>query len=101
MKINLNDMVKFRLTQHGRDILSFKRYEYDCQTSFLPCNRDLFNPDIYYPDIYYYPHVIEKDGYCYMQLWEFMHTFGEYMVLSVGDMCIEGNELIFEEVSDG
>lgn len=96
MTVNLNDMIKFRLTQHGRDILSFKRYEYACQTSVLARNWEPFNPDMYQ-----YPHVIEKDGYCYMQLWEFMHTFGEYMVLGVNDMCVEGNELIFEEVSDG
>lgn len=96
MKINLNDMVKFRLTQHGRDILSFKRYEYACQTSVLAWSPERFNPDMYQ-----YPHVIEKDGYCYMQFWEFMHTFGEYMVLGVNDMCIEDNELIFEEETDG
>ena len=94
MTVNLNDMVKFRLTQHGRNILSFKQYEYACQTSVLACNPERF---IFSPDMYQYPHVIEKDGYCYMQLWEFMHTFGEFMVLGVNDMCIEGNELIFEE----
>ena len=98
MTVNLNDMVKFRLTQHGRDILSFKQYEYACQTSVLACNPERF---IFSPDMYQYPHVIEKDGYCYMQLWEFMHTFGEFMVLGVNDMCIEGNELIFKEESDG
>lgn len=98
MKINLNNMVKFRLTQHGRDILSFKQYEYACQTSVLACNPERFILD---PNMYQYPHVIEKDGYCYMQLWEFMHTFGEFMVLGVNDMCVEGNELIFEEETDG
>lgn len=98
MTVNLNDMVKFRLTQHGRDILSFKQYEYACQTSVLACNPERF---ILSPDMYQYPHVIKKDGYCYMQLWEFMHTFGEYMVLGVNDMCVEGNELIFEEETDG
>lgn len=96
MIINLNDMIKFRLTQHGRDVLSFKRYEYACQTSVLACNQERF-----ILNTYQYPHVIEKDGYCYMQLWEFMNTFGEYMVLGVNDMCIEGNELIFEEVNNG
>lgn len=59
-KTNLNDTIKFKLTEKGKKIL--KEYK----IGDMPW--DLTD------------HVrIDKDGYSTMQLWDFAHTFGPHL----------------------
>ena len=75
MVVNLNDPVRFKLTKMG------------CR---------LYNNE---PDRY--PLSVDANGYCEMQLWEFMHTFGKYMSIGLGETITHNNELIFEEGANG
>jgi hypothetical protein len=67
MKLNINESIKARLTEYGREIIDrnyselFKKLSID-----LPI-----------------PHQPDADGYSTFQLWEFMRTFGEYMAAGI------------------
>lgn len=76
MRVNLNDAVKFKLTVVGWAIYNNSRDD----------------------DLMYRPNLtICGDGYCEMQLWEFLKIFGEYMNVGITGKVVENNELIFEK----
>ena len=67
-KINLNDWIKVKLTDHGKDIF-YHRYD-DINQSY---GKIICKPD--------YPKV-DKDGYTRFQLWQFMQLYGSHMKLT-------------------
>jgi len=85
VKINLNSWIKFKLTDYGED----KYYEhYDEFNKIITQNggKALTLPML----------RTDKDGYTYMQLWEFMNKFGKYMILGNKDEIINPLEIIYE-----
>lgn len=71
IKINLNEIVKFKLTPLGADIYY---HRYDALNQKIIKNGGQPLP----PRL---PRVDDK-GYTSMQLWEFMETYGEHMGLT-------------------
>lgn len=68
--INLNEEVKFKLTDYGREVHS--RYYKD----LIKDNDDLFK-------IFKYVDLqVDENGYSKMQLWKFMQIFGKEMFLA-------------------
>lgn len=82
MTINLNDTVKFKLTDYGKDIWY---HQYD------ELNR-LSRKEIIKPE---FPKV-DEDGYTSMQLWCFMELYGPHIHWNAKNV-IEPLELICEE----
>ena len=85
MKFNINDTVKVRLTDIGRDELR-AQYE-DLQmhaTSLLP----------------YQPPVEDENGYSTWQLWVLMQKFGDLMC-NGGDLYFEPEIEIAEQPAKG
>jgi hypothetical protein len=76
-KININDTVKVRLTEFGKE-LHKKLWD-----DFWSANGVLDK----FP---YTPPKTDPDGYCEFQMWNLMQDFGAY--------CGLGNELPFETV---
>jgi hypothetical protein len=80
-KVNLNNYVKFKLTNKGNILLE----KYRAELSELVGNdvpRDVLIK-------------VDENGYEYMQIWEFMKLFGEH--LHNGQTAIvEGNNLYFD-----
>ena len=65
--INLNDTVKFRLTDYGKDIF-YHRFD-EVNTKIRKRGGKLIEPNM--------PKV-DSDGYTRMQLWQFMELFGPH-----------------------
>lgn len=80
MKINLNDMIKVKLTDYGRDIYY---HQYDCLDGVVP-----YNP-------HKYPEV-DEDGYTRMQLWSFIELYGPHISMTQPKV-IDPIEIIIEE----
>lgn len=80
VKINLNDMVKFKLTDRGKDIW---RHRYDDIFRNRSINWEPTMPKV------------DEDGYTTCQLHDFMWTFGKYMTVGMKNV-IEPIDLIFE-----
>ena len=64
-RINLNDWIKVKLTNHGKDIY-YHRYD-DINQSY---GKIICEPD--------YPKA-DKDGYTKFQLWQFMQLYGKHI----------------------
>ena len=64
-RINLNDWIKVKLTDYGKDIY-YHRYD-DVNRSY---GRVICKPN--------FPKV-DKDGYTRFQLWQFMELYGPYI----------------------
>jgi hypothetical protein len=71
-KMNINDMIKFRLTEYG-ELLR--------QTYWLKLG---IQPPVLVPD---------HQGRIEMQMWEVMHTFGPFLHMG-GEQIIVNNEII-------
>lgn len=78
MTINLNDTVKFKLTDYGKEIWY---HQYDDLNKFFTIEPE-------------YPKV-DEDGYTYMQLWSFMKLYGKHIYMGSKNV-IEPLELICE-----
>lgn len=80
MKININDYVKVKLNQQGKEIYF---HLYDEQ------RKDMVARKGYYPQYLQpqYPSV-DSEGYSSFQLWQFMQIYGSYLHI--------GNDLPFE-----
>lgn len=76
VRINLNETVKFKLSERGKEIYRHRYdgygFEYDREPE------------------------LDDDGYMEMQLWVFMQTFGEHMLMSMPEV-IEPLEIIYEQ----
>lgn len=81
MKINLNDIVKVKLTEHGKNIY-YHRYD------------SISNPKVY-GILHKYPKV-DEEGYTRMQLWDFMQAYGPYIGLAMPNV-IEPLDIIVKE----
>ena len=68
MKLNLNDNIKVKLTDYGKEIF-YHRYDWlvDNKTG-----KSIIMPQ--------FPKV-DSDGYTKFQLHEFMHTYGNFMIV--------------------
>lgn len=71
--INLNEEVRFKLTDYGREVYSrYLGLEYD---DLIKDNDDLFKI------FKYVGSQVDENGYCEMQLWKFMQIFGKEMFM--------------------
>lgn len=83
-KFNINDFVKVKLTERGKEIY---KHRYDEMFEVFPHLKEtLGNP----PEL-----KIDKDGYSEFQLHDFMHCFGPY-IFNGAPLVIENNEIYFE-----
>lgn len=76
VRINLNEIVKFKLSEHGKEVY---RHRYDGYG--FEYNRE--------PEI-------DDDGYMRMQLWTFMQIFGEHMIMGMPEV-LKPLEIIYEQ----
>ena len=82
VRINLNESVKFKLSERGKEIY---RHRYDgLWMDGSPYSQE--------PEL-------DDDGYMSMQLWTFMQTFGEHMILGMPEV-VQPLEIIYEESED-
>ena len=82
VRFNINDEIKVKLTDKGRELLAKKIAEGN-SIAKLPAD---FIPSCYQED---------NEGYIHPQLWEFMAIFGTHF-FNGGPCYIENNEIIFE-----
>lgn len=81
--INLNEVVKFKLSDHGKDIFY---HQYDSINEYMKTHGGrIIEPSM--------PKV-DEDGYTEMQLWVFMELYGKHMGNGMKN-CIENNDLIY------
>lgn len=85
VKLNLNDMVKFKLTDKGKQVW-YERYD---EIIRMVESHGIFTKIV--PEM---PKV-DEDGYTTCQLHEFMWTFGKCMTVGL-DNVIDPLDLIFE-----
>lgn len=70
-KLNLNCVIKVKLTDYGKDIFY---HQYDELNKYVIKNsRNFIKPR--FPDV-------DSEGYTKFQLWDFMHIYGKYMMLA-------------------
>ena len=82
MRLNLNDNIKVKLTEHGKDIYY---HQYDRTNAFW--GRELCKPS--YPKI-------DEDGYTTFQLWHFMELYGVHIGMTLPNV-IEPLDIVFDE----
>lgn len=85
-KINLNDTVKVKLTDRGKDI-----YYHQFDNLIRDCHAVRVNIKIKRA----YPKV-DNDGFTKFQLHAFMNLYGEYLTIG-SEPVIEGNDIYFED----
>lgn len=64
--MNINDFVKVKLTEYGKDIL---REKHENLRKRLPKMWEYSGP------------IVDEEGYTKFQMWDLMKTFGPYMQL--------------------
>ena len=79
---NINDIIKVKLTDRGKDIFYHKWDEFNTR-----CGKEIMEQR--YPDV-------DEDGFTKMQLWWFMWIYGRYMSLT-GPQLIEHNDIYIYE----
>lgn len=75
VRINLNESVKFRLSEYGKEIYRHRYDRYGFEYDREP--------------------KLDDDGYMSMQLWTFMQIFGEHMILGAPEV-VNPLEIIYE-----
>ena len=80
-KLNLNDPVRFKLTDHGKDIYYHQYDELNERKG-----KQVIKP--HYPEV-------DDEGYVSMQLWSFIELYGPYIGLAKENV-IEPLDLEFE-----
>ena len=89
MKLNLNEKVKFKLTDLGKAIYY---HQYDEINNCNECMLPLIEPEM--PEV-------DENGYTEMQLWCFIELYGKHMGMGKPNV-IEPLEIIFEtELENG
>lgn len=69
-KLNLNSMIKVKLTDYGKGIFY---HQYDELNKYLiKCGGSPIGPRI--PDV-------DSEGYSQFQLWDFMYVYGKHMMM--------------------
>lgn len=85
VRINLNEIVKFKLTDYGKDIYY---HRYDSLNEFMQmCFGKQIDASM--------PKV-DEEGYTEMRLWEFMGIYGPHMGLAKKE-CIAPLEIIYRK----
>lgn len=84
--ISLNEVVKFKLTDLGKDIFYHQYDDINNQIIYGGMNQKLIKPTM--------PKV-DKDGYTQMPLWSFMELYGSYFGMTKPNV-IEPLEIIYE-----
>ena len=82
MRLNLNDNIRVKLTEHGKDIYY---HQYDRTNKLL--GREVCKPS--------YPKV-DEDGYTTFQLWCFIELYGIHMGMTMPNV-IEPLDIVFDE----
>lgn len=87
VRINLNEPVKFKLTDKGKDIFY---HQYDVfNKRMLDSGRACSLIEPYFPKE-------DSNGYTTMQLWEFMNLYGPYMKIGFQNV-LRPLEIIYQE----
>lgn len=88
IKINLNETIKVKLTDFGKEI-----YYHRFDDINKMARREVIKPTMPY---------VDEEGYTSFQLWYFMQLYGEYMEVATPNV-IEPLEIIYEckEVDNG
>lgn len=86
VKINLNETVKVKLTQFGKDIYM---HQYDEVANKYPFLK------ISHPEI-----KVDENGYTDFTLWQFMNLYGPYMVIGEPEV-IRPLEIMYEGEGEG
>ena len=81
--INLNETVKVKLTDFGKDI-----FYHQCDFINERCGKEVIKPS--------FPKA-DGDGYTSFQLWEFIELYGEHIGIGKKNV-IEPLEIVYEEV---
>ena len=81
IKLNLNEVIKVRLTDLGRDIFYHQYYRINQRFGKIICNDVLPEED--------------EAGYVEFQLWQFMRIYGEYLEMAKPNV-IDPIEIIYE-----
>ena len=82
-KININDYVKVKLTDSGKDIFY---HQYDRVNEQY--GKELLKP--YYPEE-------DSDGFVEIQLWQLMQIYGPYMFNVIGCVPFKRNDIYFDD----
>lgn len=82
MKINLNDTVKFKLTDYGKEVW-FHQFDELNELAGIEVIKPSFPRE-------------DEDGYTSLQLWCFIHLYGEHIHIGAKNV-IEPLELICED----
>ena len=84
-KLNLNCIIKVKLTDYGKDIFY---HQYDELNKYIKQNSGSpIKPR--FPDV-------DSDGYSKFQLWDFMHVYGKCMMLTAPNV-IEPLDIYIED----
>ena len=83
-KINLNDTIKVKLTDRGRDIYY---HRFDDLIQNRPAVR--INIKQSYPKV-------DDEGFTKFQIHNFMNIYGDYLILG-SEPVVEGNNIYFED----
>ena len=86
VKINLNETVKVKLTQFGKDIYTRQYDEVAKKYPLLKISR---------PEI-----RIDENGYTEFTLWQFMNLYGSYMEIGEPEV-IRPLEIMYEGEGEG
>lgn len=86
VRINLNEPVKFKLTDKGKEIYYHQYDEFNKGVLNRGCVRAKIKP--------HFPRE-DAEGYTVMQLWKFMNLYGPYMTIGSGEEVIKPLEIIY------
>ena len=81
---NINNLIKVRLTDHGKDIFYHQHDEFNRRYGN---GKEIIEPR--YPDV-------DEDGFTIFQLWHFMEIYGPYISITAPNF-IENNNIYIEE----
>lgn len=82
IRINLNEVVKVKLTDLGKEIYYHRFDDINKQWGKIVCEPSFPKTD--------------EDGYSRFQLWDFMEIYGEHIGVCKPNV-IKPNEIIYEE----
>lgn len=86
LKFNINESVKVKLTERGKELLKEDHENFWSSTSFPKITKPV-----------YIPPKVDKDGFSEFQFWHFMHTFGPYLYLGSVGVPFEELNIYFNE----
>ena len=83
MVLNLNDIIRVKFTEYGRDIYYNQWHDLLMQNVTVSISRE-------------YPKV-DNEGYTDIQLWRFMSIYGKHLKIGMGEQIIENNNIYIKE----